>query len=278
MSAVRFRMELGPGRDAMPIGELAAVVKQTGAFLLSLSEDMGLEVEAGDWVTGNFSNGSVDFDCLYQRPLPAAAARRLRRALELVITGDDDSDDPEARALLPMITPRTRREFRRIAKPVGETGAIRLGLYGESAAAPDRWYDLRPDVCEAHEADEGAVPPARRVFGEIQGTVNAFFKEAPTPYLRVRELATRNLVNCYVPAAMYQAAIDVLAERDAVLFVEGWVTENLDTGLTDAVEVTDFRLAPEFDEALYRRTLGAMPDYTGELSTEAFVAEVRREG
>ena len=278
MSAVRFRMELGPGREGMPIGELAAVVKQTGAFLLSLSGDMGLEIEEGDWVTSNFSNGSVDFDCLCQRPLPEAAARRVRRALEVVITGNDDSDDPETRALIPMISPQTRREFRRISKPVGETGVIRLGLYGESAAIPDRWYDLRPDVRDAYEVEGGAVPPNRRVFGEIQGTVNAFFKEAPTPYLRVRELATRNLVNCYFPAAMYQAAIDVLAERDAVLFVEGWVTENPDTGLTDAVEVTDFRLAPDFDEALYRRTLGAIPDYTGELSTEAFVAEVRREG
>lgn len=277
MSAVRFRIELNKGREGMPIDKLAAVVKQTGAFLLSLSADMGLELDEGDWATGNFSNGSVDFDCICRRVLPDAAARRTRRALALVIAGEEEADDAETRALIPMISPRTRREYRRIAKPIARDDVIRLGLYGADAAIPELWCELHHEARDDQENDDGAVPPSRTVFGEIQGSVHAFFKEAPTPYLRVRELATRNLVNCYFPSEMYQAAVEVLAERDAVIFVEGWVKENPDTGLAEAVEVTDFRPAPEFDEQQYHTMLGSMPDYTGELSTEVFVAGVRRE-
>jgi hypothetical protein len=44
--------------------------------------------------------------------------------------------------------------------------------------------------------------------------------------------------------------VEVLADEDAVVFVEGWTTASTETGLVTEIEVTDFRLAPEFKEAI----------------------------
>ena len=83
----------------------------------------------------------------------------------------------------------------------------------------------------AHVAEPAsAVATARESYGEVQGIVHAFFKEASPPYLKVRELSTQHLVNCYFRSEMYQAAVDVLADPSAVVLVEGWAKEDADSG------------------------------------------------
>jgi len=107
----------------------------------------------------------------------------------------------------------------------------------------------------------------RESFGEIQGIVHAFFKETEKPYLKVRELSTKQLVNCYFPPAMYRHAVKVLEDQEAVVFVEGWVKEDPETGFVTEIAVTDFRPAPEFSIQAFRDAIGSIPDYTGTLST-----------
>ena len=53
--------------------------------------------------------------------------------------------------------------------------------------------------------------------------------------------------------------------------------EDAETGLATEVEVTDFRLAPEFALAAYRTALGSQPDYTGQLSAAEFIDRQRDE-
>ena len=118
----------------------------------------------------------------------------------------------------------------------------------------------------------------REVWGEVQGVVHAFFKEVERPYLKIRELSTRQLVNCYFEPAMYGAAVEILSDPQAVVFVEGWLREDRETGQVTDIEVTDFRLAPEFPLASYRAGLGAVPDYTGALSTSEFIDRMRHHG
>jgi hypothetical protein len=40
---------------------------------------------------------------------------------------------------------------------------------------------------------------------------------------------------------MYQAAVELLTDRNAVVFVEGFIREDADTGETSEIEVKDFR-------------------------------------
>ena len=94
----------------------------------------------------------------------------------------------------------------------------------------------------------------------------------------VRELSTKVLVDCFFEPNMYQEAVETLIERDAVIFIEGEVTEDRTKGQIESIKVEDFRPAPIFDEELTKRFIGSQPNYTGELTTEAFIEEARSDG
>jgi hypothetical protein len=159
-----------------------------------------------------------------------------------------------------LILPKTRLQFARIADPLDPDEVIRFGLYQNGEDRPTDWFEL------THTRLAEIEPPLkgiRRSFGEVQCIVHAFFKETHRPYFKVRELSTQELLNCYFEPAMYSAAVQVLAEQDAVVFIEGWTTENPETGFVDSIEATGFRLAPSFSPEEYRAALGSIPDYTG---------------
>ena len=122
------------------------------------------------------------------------------------------------------------------------------------------------------------TPQVVSYHGEVQGIVHAFYKETDRPKLVVREISTRALVDCFFKPKMYRAAVETLLEPDAVVFVEGEVSEDRAKGIVESIKVTDFRPAPDFDKALFESFIGSQPNYTGDLTTEQFIQEVRGDG
>jgi hypothetical protein len=124
---------------------------------------------------------------------------------------------------------------------------------------------------------EDAAAGRMRVFGEVQGIVHSFVKEGRRPHLSIRELSTGDLVKCYFKPDQYKAAVEVLADPDAVVFVEGESTQDPVTGDVTAVEVADFRLAPEYSAEALAAWIGSMPDFTGSRTTEEHLNLIRNE-
>lgn len=268
MAVLRIRIELNKGRVGMPLGKLAGVCAETVKFLDMLSADLQLAEGTGTWLAENFENSSVNYDCRLTAEISQTQAEVGRRALRMLMSAT--FDDPE---LSFRIRPETRRQYFHIAAPIDPDEKVRFGVYNDGETAPQQWYELTrheelltPDGL----ADRGA-------YGEIQGAVNAFFKEGRRPYLRVRELSTRRLVKCFFGPEMYQAAVELLTDRNTVVFVEGYIREDADTGETSEIEVKDFRPAPVFSKEEFERSLGTVPDYTGVLTTEEFVDKAREE-
>ena len=269
MRHVRIRVELNKGRVGMPLDKLAAIARDTVEFLGSLTRDMGLEEPAHAWLAEKFDNGSVDFDCHFAMALGEDRAAQLSSALRMVFA-NDYSDATTAM----LIRPETRRRYARIARPLDLDEVARFGIYRNGDVDSLDWFDLSPAL--AAEIEE-PLSGSHRSYGEVQGIIHAFFKEAERPYLKIRELSTKELVNCFFSKDLYRNAVEVLADPDAVVFVEGWTTASVETGLVTEIEVADFRLAPEFKESAYRSGLGGMPDFTGAQETTDYIREVRGE-
>jgi len=269
MSELRLRVELNKGRQGIPLHKLAEVAEEAVRFLDALVSDVGIEQEGQAWLAENFENDSVDFDCRYTAVLPEPTVTRGRESLRMVMANDYSPSD-----LAVLISPETRRQFARMARPLDADEVIRLGLYRDGSLKPYDWFQL--DQRRSLEIEE-PLSGFRKAYGEIQGIVHAFFKETEKPYLKVRELSTHQLVNCFFPSEMYQSAVKVLADPEAVVFVEGWLRQEAATGQVTEIAVADFRLAPEFSKEVYRSTLGALPDYTGKLSTREFLERLRDE-
>jgi hypothetical protein len=120
-------------------------------------------------------------------------------------------------------------------------------------------------------------PETVQYFGEIQGIVHAFYKGSDHPKLVIRELISEQLVDCFFRAEMYRNAVEVLLDPDSIVFVEGEVVENTSQNKIESIDVSDFRLAPEFNLNSYEALLGNVSGLTGELTTEEFIREFRDE-
>ena len=265
MSPLRIRIELNKGRVGMPFGKLARVCKEATKFLEMLSED--LDIPEGDaWVAEEFENGSVMFDVRHAVNIEPVAAEAARQALGMIFR-----ETSENLPLAVRIRGETLRQFRKVTLSLDPDEYIRIGVYHGNEHRPDSWYKIpRSDAVELTDRiiDRGT-------YGEVQGVVNAFFKEALPPYVRIRELSSGNLVKCFFRVDQYQAAIDLLEDKDAVVFVEGWLREDASSGATREVRVEGFTPAVEFDEKAVETLFGAVPDYTGSLTSEQFVARIR---
>lgn len=83
-------------------------------------------------------------------------------------------------------------------------------------------------------------------FGEIYGKIYALFKESRQPKIQIREHTFGWLVDCFFTDDMYHAVVDLLNDKEAIIFVEGHVEEDLLTGAIVSVQATDFKPAPQF--------------------------------
>ncbi len=244
----RIRVTLNKGRKGVPLEKLAAIAEETAKFLTDLGEDLGTSGENG-WVADNFANGSVVFD-LEDPTIPEQESDRWRRGLRAVMA--NDFGDAEINLL---ITRTTRQQYAAIGRVIDADEVVEFGVYRNGTSAGIESYVL---VRQPEEpADIG--PINYTYFGEIQGVVHALFKEAKNPRLSIRELATRELVDCYFSTSLYADAVEVLRDPDAIVFVEGDVTESAESGRVVKIEVKHFKVAPRFDLAEFENMIGKFP-------------------
>ncbi|MBI4569097.1 MAG: hypothetical protein HY719_11945 [Planctomycetes bacterium] len=269
MPPVRVQVELNRGRGGVPLDQLAAFASGTAEFLSSLATDIGIKTPPHCWVSEDFDNGSLKFACRLDTPLDATQATRFQRGLRSVLR-NDYSDT----TISVCIRPETRLRYARVAQSLEADTPARFGLSAPGAEGQIEWFVLTPTMVRDIQAP---VESAYRSFGEVQGVVHAFFKETSPPYLKIRELSTKQMVNCIFGPELYADAVKLLADPSGVVFVEGWLSESAETGLVERIDVTGFRVAPEFDEAIYRKSLGGMSEFTGNLTTTEYLRELRRD-
>jgi hypothetical protein len=245
----KIKIELNKGKKGVELDKLAAVAREASKFLTSLSVDLG-EPET-DWLADNFENGSVCFEIESKREIQTEPVV-WKNAFRAVISNDFSDDFLNVR-----IRPETRAKYFEISKalPDGEFLSVGIAVNGTSENGFE-WHRL--DKSLANEA-ASSIEPKIKCHGEIQGIVHAFFKETKTPKLVVRELATRNLVDCYFGETMYENAVALLQDKNGVIFVEGTVSESPNGEIAE-ISVSDFTPAPEFDEANFESMIGRFPN------------------
>lgn len=267
MSNLKLRVELNKGRVGIPLSKFGNIIKKTQQFLAAAGEDIGLDGDPKDWGADNFKNGSVDFDCRRMDSQPPNIINYGNQILRHIMK--NDHSDPEMNL---KIRPITRLQYARIADSIAHDEIVSFGLYQNGAEAPSEWFELTKE--SALEIIE-EKPQFITYYGQIQGIIHALYKESTPSKLIFREQATGALIDCLFGPDLYQTVIDILRKRDAVIFVEGKVTEDQAEGQVKSIEVAKFQPAPDFDEDQIKRFIGSQPNYTGKLTTEEFIDKVR---
>jgi hypothetical protein len=265
MAELRIRIELNKGRIGMPLDKLAAITEDLVKFLNSLTHDLRLVDGEPVWLAERFDNNSVDFDAHLAAVLDEEDAEEGRGALRYVF-GDAKADPIYAFK----VTPGTRSQFRKMTAHLDPDELIRFNVIGEEALPEGPWYDISP-VKEPLDAVD-TMP--RKIYGEIQGVITAFFKDKGY-HLRVRDLSTGRLVKCAFSDSMYGQILEALENPDSVVFVEGYIHEDPETGDTDEIQAEGILIAPSYSSELIDQFLGTIPDYTGTMTTEQHLERFR---
>ena len=247
MNTPKIKIELNKGRHGVELEKLAAIARETSKFLTSLSVDLG-DPEA-EWIADNFRNGSVCFEVQSRREIKAEP-QTWRNAMHAVMANDFSDSVLNVR-----IRPETRARFFDISKALPEGDSAAFGICENGDDSRVEWHRL--DKRLANEASS-AIAPRTKNHGEIQGIVHAFFKETKSPKLVIRELSTRNLIDCFFRETMYEHAVELLRDKDGVIFVEGTVSET-EAGEITEIFVSDFTPAPEFFSGVFESQIGTFP-------------------
>jgi len=263
MQTLKIKVELNRGRHGIPLGKFAGIASDMGVFLTKLSADLELNDEK--WVAANFKNSSVIFD-LEKQSLDDSSFDRGKSGLRTVFLNDREHP------LYHRIRPATRLYYAAIGKRIEPDDAIYIGIYRNGESEPQEGFTLTKALAAEIESQQ---EKRTRYHGEIQGVVHSFYKEAQPQYLKIRQLATDDLVTCYFDPSKYQTAVHTMEEESAVIFVEGEVTEDLESGQIESINISDFHYAPDFDLEFHKEFIGSKPKLTGKLAAEDFIKHLR---
>ena len=264
MSA-KIRVTVGRGKRGILLEKLGRIAQDTVTFLQDLGGDLGIP-SADQWIADNFSSAhSVLFDLS-----PKADSDLWQRGLKSVMARDFSDDVMSVR-----ISQRTRQHYVEIANDLEADEKIEFLLLNGTADAPEI-YELDRSALTQFVSEK---PDRYRYPGEIQGIVHSFVKEAKRQKLVMRELSTRQLVDCYFTKDMYQGAVALLHDEDAIVSVEGLVSEDSSTGLVTEMDVTEFTPAPTFNLEQFERSIGAFPKaLTGGRDASELLDDYRDDG
>ncbi len=258
MPVLKIRVELNKGREGMPLEKLIARAERLVGFLDNLAKDLSLGGAGPIWVAEEFDNGSVDFDCRLDANLNEDLVDTGRSALDHYFGGVQL--DP---LIALKIRPGTTAQFRKLTASLDPDERIFISVYNPMGEALGPWREL--SATSPAPPDLGPVL-GRTYHGEIQGVVAALFKEGKF-HMWVRELATDRRIKCFFPMELYPEAIRALNDPESVVFIDGDVVEDPESGEIAVIHAEHIRPAPVFSMETFKQFLGAIPDYTGNLST-----------
>lgn len=259
MAQFRVRIELNKGRHGIPIHKLAEVAKEAEKFFQMFADDLGLG--KSEWIADNFTNGSVGFDTNYIGKAPDPAIFTGQKAFDLLTSPDTSPDD-----LKFGVSKETFLQFARIASPFDADDSIYIGMYNGKPQPEMRELTKRRSIQIEQE-----IVQTVEVYGGVQGIITALFKDSNIFW--IRQLSTGEKLSCIFAPKDYGLVWKMLESKDAVVNVEGWKT--VTNGKVEHLKVATISPSPEYQEGDLEQFFGCDPNFTGSLSTEEYIDDLR---
>lgn len=262
MSHVRVRFKLNPGREGIALGKLSKQAENIENFLRSLSADLNIPDEPGQWLAKDFKNGSVFTTTEHQAVVDAAIAVDFNDRLSSLI-----KYKPKRGNQPKNISLTTLQRFADLRTCLEFDETIGIGLF-EPDSERLKWFKVSrlelEDIAAAVEAETTYI-------GAVIGQTHEWNKGAKSPYIIIRDLASEELVKCSYKDKDYKKVAALFNSKDAVVTVYGTVVFNRINGKTEVVSADDFEVSPEFSRADYDAFFGCAPGLTGGQTSEEFI-------
>ncbi len=126
MARLRIRVELSRGGVGVPLHKLASVLAASEKFLNSLSEDVRIDKQPGEWLAFDFDRENLNFTAEYVGAVTARQVEAFNAAFDGTTSLRRD----------------TISHFLQVTEAIGEDEVIGFGLYQEDTAEPTEWRCL----------------------------------------------------------------------------------------------------------------------------------------
>ena len=235
MPRIKVRVEIKKGGVGVKLHQLADISEQALLFLTMLCKDAGIHVEREQWIALNFANESVDYDCETETEHDLPEIRMVNAGVRAIA-----SEEFITPSELPFQMRRgTIRQFSNIAATLDSGQIIQFGIYRDPLnGAMDRLF---LDKAKASRIQK-EVPEFVDYYGAIQGLIHALHKESDDPHVTIREQVSGELVKCYFSKEHYDEIVELLRDKQAVVYAEGLISENVITGAIKSMRSERYRV------------------------------------
>jgi hypothetical protein len=166
------------------------------------------------------------------------------------------------------ISRETFFQFGKIASSLPLDDVMFIGLYN---GEPEP--EMRPLSKARFREIERLIIERTSHYGGVQGFITALFKGNNTIW--VHDVSTRAKVVCQFAPRDYNKIWELLKLKDTVVTVEGWITKH--PGRDNHLKIETIAPAVEYQEGDLEKFFGIDPHFTGDMSTEEYLDELRGE-
>ena len=232
MPKLRVKIEINKGGVGVKLFKLSGIAEESLRFFQMLCKDAGIDAKPADWIAQNFGNECVDYECQTEKAVPKRKADRYTAGLRSVVNFTPNTSPFTIRR-------GTIRQFSHITKSLDAKEVVSFGIFRDPNRDYVDWFHLSREMGLKIQAE---IPACVRYYGQIQGIVHAFHKEADDPHVTIREHIFGGLVKCFFPRDQYDGIVNLLREKSAVVYTEGMISENIITGEIESVESERYKV------------------------------------
>jgi hypothetical protein len=260
MSKLKIKLELHKGRIGVPLERLAKVADEARKFLEMLAND--IELGEGQWIAERFTNNSLGYDSTFVGEATSRALTIGQKALRHISDPKRTPDD-----LRYGLRRETLFQFGKMAASLPVDDVLYVGLYDKDPDEPE----MRPLSKERFLEIEKLIVERTTHYGGLNGLITALFKGSNTIW--VHDISTGAKVVCEFAPSKYDEIWELLKSRDAIVNVEGWIRRK--PGEVDHLKIATISPSAEYQDGDLEKFFGLDPYFTGDLSTEDYVDDLR---
>jgi hypothetical protein len=234
MPRIRVKVEINKGGVGVKLHKLADIAEQSLSFFNMLCQDAGLETSKEEWIARNFGNDCVDYLCETEGDFPTQKVSDYNTGLRSII-----SEEFTPSCFPFQVRRGTIRQFSNIAASLVPGEVISFGVFRDPTGDDFDWLSLSKEKASRIQKE---IPEFVKYYASAQGIVHALHKESDDPHITIREQVSHDLVKCYFSEGHYDEIVNLLKDKQAVVYVEGMISENVITGAIDSIQSELYRV------------------------------------
>lgn len=266
MERVRLRLRLKDKQieHGVSFEQLSAFAEEASSFLNHVTDDLGLDKDAGEWVVESVSDGSLRINAAFSRELPIRTAQRARTIVRQISTWQP------SRAKRPRrVSDETLEQFAKIGSRMKPAQFVEVELYaGGKEVGPPRSVGFLTKARSDEILSEISRRRSNAHYGSVQGHIVGLTLGQSHDIVRIKELSTGQSVPCRYKPNLHETILRLLSRRDQVVHATGPMTLNSDLRGVHAMELDRIEPAPDFDRADLDALVGSSPEITFRRSDE----------